>query len=92
MNTYCDTELLLIDQHTEKSHNLTVLSYDPDTITSSLNCKQVTPSVCDFKVNSRSPVITLHTYKSHSHIMYTEKLGHHKTLQMCRQVSENFYF
>lgn len=52
----------LVDQQTEKSHNLTVLSYDPDTITSSLNCKQVTPSVCDFKVNSRSPVITLHTY------------------------------
>ena len=48
-------------QHTEKSHNFTVLSYDPDTIMSSLNCKQVTPSVCDFSVRSLSPVFRLHT-------------------------------
>ena len=40
----------------KKSHTLTVLSYDPDTIMKSSKRKHVTPSVCLCNVTKRSPL------------------------------------
>lgn len=51
-------------QITPKSQTLTVLSKDPETILSSLNCTQVTPSVWSLRVHNLSPQLKLIFYNN----------------------------